>query len=373
MFLGDLGADVIKVEALTGDIGRTIGPPWDGDDAAVYTAFNRNKRSICMDLKQSEGRELARRLIGKSDVIVESFRPGVMQRFELDYENVSSFNPSIVYCSVSAYGQTGPYSGKAGVDGILQAASGLMSLIGEAGGDPCKVQTPAVDVTTGYTATIAVLAALMDRVTTGKGTHLDASLFATAVALQQCSVTGYLADGELPIKIGSAAPYSAPNEAFPTRDGHVMIAAYMPERWKALCSVLKTPQLLVDERFITSQQRVLNRPALRIILSEIFRQGDTDAWISLLEAADIPCSPVATYDRLMHHPQLLHQNLIVRAEGASGKTFQFPAFPVRDNGAPLQYLPPPVLGEHTRSVLEQLHYSAEDIAHLVSCRVVNAG
>lgn len=371
MYLGDLGADVVKVESPDGDLGRKIGPPWDGDDAAIHTAFNRNKRSLCVDLKNPEGLRVVRALLDKADVVVESFRPGVMDKLGLGYGSLRETNPSLVYCSVSAYGQTGPFSKRAGVDGILQAASGLMSLIGEPGGEPCKVQSPVVDIATGCIATIAVLAALYDRQATGRGTHLDASLFAAALVLQQSSLTGYLADGDLPTKQGSAAPYSSPNEAFPTADGHVMVAAYMPGRWVALCSLLGVPELAVDPRFATSPDRVANRAALREQLGRLFREDTTQSWIEKLDGADILCSPVATYDTLAEHPQIVHADLLPRSGPAGdGRTCRFPAFPVRDCHSVASYAIAPALGEHGRPVLSELGLTPVEIDALEACGAV---
>lgn len=370
MFLADLGASVIKVEPPSGDTARTLGPPWCGDDSAMLVAFNRNKKSICIDMKQAESREVVRRMIEGADILVESFRPGVMRRFELDYESVRKINPKVIYCSVSAYGQSGPHAERAGVDGIIQAASGLMSLIGEPDGEPCKVQAPVVDVATGYIATIAVLAALNGRRQTGQGDYLDVSLFASAVALQQSSITGYLADGELPGKLGSAAPYAAPNEAFPTQDGWIMVAAYTPDRWSALCRVLNAPELVSDERFASLSLRVIHRPDLRNVLSSLFRRDTTRSWMERLEQADILCSPVASYADLMQHPQVGHLGLMQTLDsGESSRSLRTPTFPVNTT-QPRPAQAPPRLGQHTTQVLAQLGYAPQDIAALCSAGVV---
>ena len=370
MFLADLGASVIKVEPPSGDTARTLGPPWCGDDSAMLVAFNRNKQSICIDMKRAEGLEVVRRMIEDADVLVESFRPGVMGRFGLDYQSARQINPKLIYCSVSAYGQSGPHAERAGVDGIIQAASGLMSLIGEPDGEPCKVQAPVVDVATGYIATIAVLAALNGCSRTGQGEHLDVSLFASAVALQQSSITGYLADGELPIKLGSAAPYAAPNEAFPTQDGWIMVAAYTPDRWSALCRVMGAPELMSGERFASLSLRVVHRPDLRKALSSLFRRDTTRNWMQRLEEADILCSPVATYADLMRHPQVGHLELMQTLEsGDPSQSLRTPSFPVNTK-QPRPTQAPPKLGQHTAQVLAQLGYAPQDIEALCKEGVV---
>ncbi|HEY0294664.1 MAG TPA: CoA transferase, partial [Bordetella sp.] len=224
MLLGDMGANVIKVEPPQGELGRTLGPGWIGEDCTAYYGFNRNKRSISIDLKTERGRQLAQRLIQTADVVVESMRPGTMKKLGLDYDSVRGAHEKLIYCSISAYGQAGPYSGRPGVDGILQADCGLMSIIGSRdSAEPCKVQAPVVDVTTGYIACLAVVAQLLDLQRQGKGGYIDVNLMNSALTLQQTSITNYLSEQVVPEKMGSAAPYSAPNEAFPTQDGWIMV------------------------------------------------------------------------------------------------------------------------------------------------------
>lgn len=373
MYLGDLGARVIKIEPPSGDIGRTLGPPWHGANSAIYAAFNRNKESICLDLGSDEGKQVALRMIEKADVIVESFRPGVMKRFGLDYSAVKKLKPDVVYCSVSAYGQDGPYAKHAGVDGIVQAASGLMSLIGFEGAEPCKVQTPIVDIATGYLATIGVLAGLHRRLVTGDGIFLDASLFASAIALQQSSLTGYLADFEIPGKLGSAAPYSAPNEAFRTSDGWIMVAAYSPERWSALCNkVLQAPELAGIPELATSSDRVKYRTLLRERLTPLFEQRTTAEWMKRLEEVDILCSPVNDYASLLDHPQLKARGIItsVESEQPEVATLNMPGFPVKASQAQHSYRYPPSLSEHANEVLSWAGFSPGQIDSLYASGTV---
>lgn len=368
MFLGDLGADVIKVEPPSGDIGRALGPPWAADDlSSVFVAFNRNKRSICIDLKSEQGLQAAMRLARSCDVIVESFRPGVMQRFGLGYEDVRAVNPGIVYCSVSAYGSTGDGASLGGVDGIVQAESGLMSLLGDEGQPPSKVQAPVVDVTTGYVAAIAVIAQLYERQRTGAGGYLDVAMLAAAVALQQSSLTGFLGDGDLPSRLGSAAPYSAPNEAFPTSDGWIMVAAYQGGRWERLCELLEKPDLLSDPRFETSALRVQNRQVMRAELAASFSRRPCAHWLERLMAEDILCSKVCDYADLLGNPNLAHLELITRLTDDLGRSYRVPGFPV--NSRESQSLPhraPPRLGQHTLEVLAELDFSATEAAAFVT-------
>src|SRR5262245_54677562 len=243
MLLADMGADVIKIEPPSGDIGRTLGPPFIGGEGVVFLALNRNKRGLVVDLKTEDGRRQAEELIATADVVIESFRPGVADRLGIGYENLKARFPGLIYCSISAYGQQGPWSTKPGVDGVLQAVTGLMSITGAESGPPSKVQAPLADMVTGYHAAIAVLAAINQRKTGKTCGHLDVNLYAGALMLQQVPLLGYLTTGELPRRCGSGAPYATPNEAYETADGHILIAAYQPERWIKFCHAVGRPDL----------------------------------------------------------------------------------------------------------------------------------
>ncbi|OUL99282.1 carnitine dehydratase [Variovorax sp. JS1663] len=365
MLLADMGARVIKIESPEGELGRGLGPGWIGEDAALYHGFNRNKLGVSLDLKSPGGLAVARRLIADADILVESMRPGVMARLGLGWEALADAHPGLIYCSISAYGQAGPYADRAGVDGIVQADSGLMSLIGLEGGEPCKVQAPIVDVMTGYVAVMAVLARLAQRARDGRGGPLDVSLLNAALALQQSSLTSYFADGELPVRAGSAAPYSAPNQAFETRDGWLMIAAYMPERWTKLCALLGLPQLATDPRFATSPLRVANRQAMVEILTAVLKTRTTEEWLPLLRASDILCARVATYEDLARHPQLGVNGMLVQAAHPVHGAIRMPGFPVDSAEAnALPHRAAPACGEHTWQVLRESGLDDAQIAAL---------
>jgi crotonobetainyl-CoA:carnitine CoA-transferase CaiB-like acyl-CoA transferase len=372
MLLGDMGANVIKVEPPQGELGRTLGPGWIGEDCTAYYGFNRNKRSISIDLKTEQGRQLARRLMETADVVVESMRPGTMQKLGLDYDSARRLRERIIYCSISAYGQTGPYAGRAGVDGILQADCGLMSIIGSRdSAEPCKVQAPVVDVTTGYIACLAVVARLLDLHRRGEGGYVDISLMNSAFTLQQTSITNYLKEQAVPEKMGSAAPYSAPNEAFPTQDGWIMVAAYNGTRWPDLCKVLGVPRLADDPRFATSSKRVLNRPAMREALSEAFACKPTAQWLALLEQADILCARVSDYADLEAHPQARHNGIFTQFEHPLHgviRTLGFPINSAHENSQPHRL--PPACGEHRQFILEELGLPPEEIEALRAQRAV---
>ena len=371
MLLGDLGARVIKVEAPGGDIGRKLGPPWQNGESVVSMSFNRNKRSLAIDLKKGDGPALLRRLIKQVDVVIESFRPGVMDRLGIDYQTLRSINPRLVFCSISAYGQTGPWRDKPGVDGIVQAVSGLMSNIGDARSPPMKVPVPVVDMTTAYLATTSVMAALRVRDTTGEGQHLDVSLYNSAVMLQQSAVASYLSSGEKPIRSGSAAPYSAPNEAYPTKDGWIMIAAYHVDRWPKFCEVIGSPLLATDERFATNASRVKNRDALMHEVTQRLAAHGSQAWQDKLEAADIICGPIADYDMLVASPQMLHNGVIVETRNVDAGVVRMPGAAFGDRNAQSRvHYGPPAVGEHSREVLAEFDVDVHEIDALVATGTV---
>ena len=371
MLLADLGADVIKVEAPEGDVARRLGPPWYRGESPIFIAFNRGKRSICIDLKSEDGRAIAQELAEGIDVIVESFRPGVMERFGLGYETLKQKNARLVYCSLSAYGQTGPYSDRPGIDGIMQAASGLISLIGTEGSEPSKVQAPIVDVFSGYVAGNALLAQLLDRERSGRGGYLDVNLFASALALQQSAITAYLGDGQEPAKLGSAAPYSAPNEAFEASDGWIMIAAYFSDQWPRLCRLLGLQALIDDPRFRTSSDRVVNRTPMRELLSAALKKRACQEWIQLLEEQGIICSKVLTYDEVIEHPQISHLGMIIESSHPKLGNFKCVGSAINSrefNKEPYGALPE--LGEHTREILRAAGRSEVNIDDLLTRGIV---
>lgn len=365
MLLADMGARVIKVEPPEGELGRTLGPAWVGQDSALYHGFNRGKFGVCLDLKHPDSLAIVLRMVAEADVLIESMRPGVMARLGLGYEAVAKVNPALIYCSISAYGQQGPYAERAGVDGILQADSGLMSLIGLPDSPPCKVQAPVVDVVTGYMACMSILAKLQARHADGQGGHLDVSLMNSALALQQSSITSYLQDGKLPVPIGSAAPYAAPNEAFRTEDGWIMVAAYNGNRWERLCTVLGHEEWVHDPRFDSSANRVENRQLMQAMLDSVFVTFPTAHWLQVLRDVDILCAKVADYSDLLVHPQLADNALLASIEHPRHGTLRTVGFPVNSAAAAAEpYRPAPDLGEHSRSVLSEFSFNEEEIDRL---------
>lgn len=369
MMLADLGADVVKVEALEGELGRAFFPFIAGE-SVTFMSLNRNKRSVALDLKDPAHVAVARRLVVDADIVVESFRPGVMDRLSLGYQSMAVINPRLVYCSVSAYGQDGPWKDRPGVDGVVQAVSGLMSVTGEAGAAPCKVQVPVVDVVTGYTAAVAILAALAQREREGRGQRLDIDLFSSSVALQQMAFATYFSDGVAPKRAGSAAPYAAPNEALRCSDGWIMVAAYHPARWEALCKAVDRPALIDDPRFADSTARVANRGALIQALEDAMSKRSKQVWLDAFEALDIICGPINDYAEVAASPQFKHRALaetVVHPKAGALTMTRSPLFTDATTR-----LAAPLLGEHTREILHDLGYGSEDIDVLLGAQRATA-
>lgn len=371
--LGDFGAEIVKVEPTTGDWSRTT--PGLGT-----REFNRNKKGIAINLKHPDGIALAKRLIAGADAVMESFRPGVMERLGLGYEAVRAINPTVVYCSVSAYGQTGPWKDRPGVDGIIQAVSGMMSVLGpdeaEApaeGSAPVKVPFPVVDMTAGLLAAQGMLVALLARERLGVGQHVDVSLLEAALVLQKSSMTRYLQSRKLPMRTGSRAPYATPNQAYRTKDGHIMVAAYTPDRWKAFCcNVLGRPDVEADPRFRTRQVRQEHHQDLRRIVEEIFHNRTTAELLEACEANDLLCAPINTYKDVVELEQVKHRRAIEEIALPGDRTMQTVAPAPRLSATPgsVRSGYPEFIGQHTRVVLLAAGLDDAEITRLADAGVI---
>ncbi|MEP7191843.1 MAG: CoA transferase [Actinomycetota bacterium] len=372
MLLGDLGAVVVKVEPPGGEWGRRLGPPFLGGVSAAFLGMNRGKRSIGVDLKKPGAAEAVLRLAAGCDVVLESFRPGVADRLGVGYDAIRARNPRIVYAAISAFGQDGPWRDLPGVDGVVQAMSGLMSVTGTTSGPPVKVGVPAGDMLGGIFASQAILAALLARERTGTGQRVDVSLLDALLAFQVVPFSMYQASGEAPGRLGSAAPYAAPNEAFETSDGHVMVAAYTAQRWPALCTVLGVPELATDPRFVTNGERVLERHTLHDILEAIFRTRSTAVWMALLQEVDIICGPLLDYDGLMSEEHFKQYGLTTRVEHPAVGAMTTVRGPVRfsDSQAEVREGTPAVVGEHTTEVFAEAGLEEEMITDLLESGAV---
>lgn len=371
MYLADMGATVIKVEAPGGELGRKLGPPRVNGESLTALTSNRGKQGLCIDLKHPDATDVIRRIVARTDVVIENFRPGVMAGLGIDHEALSRVKPDLITCSLSAYGQNGPWRDRPGVDGIVQAASGLMSLVGAPGSGPAKVPLPLADMTGALYATIAILAALRERDASGKGAHLDVSLFNGLMMLQQLNLSGFLNTGELPERTGSAAPYAAPNEALKTRDGWIMVAAYQSERWERLCQLIGCPELAGDPRFATNAGRVAERLALRAVLKPIFRKRTSAEWEAILSTADILAAPVANFAQMVESDGYLASGVEIEIVHPRAGAYRTVGFAIGQ--PPATSVPPPLLGEHSCALLARFGFAEAEIADLCARNIVMDG
>lgn len=356
--LGDFGADVIKVEKPgAGDDTRSWGPPFidnGNGDAAYYIAANRNKRSIAIDFARSEGAALVRRLAPHCQIFVENFRPGGLKKYGLDYASIAEINPSIVYCSITGFGQTGPYAKRPGYDYIIQGMGGLMSLTGEPNGEPMKSAVAVADLFTGMYAVTTILAALRHAERTGEGQQLDVSLLDCQIAMLANLGSSYLVSGEHPKRFGNQHAAIAPYQVFATADGHIILAVGNDGQFKDFCRASGT-RLCDDARFATNEERVINRVALTAALAATMVTRGTAEWMAALEAADVPCGPINTLDQVYADPQVIARGAVEVATRPDGVSVKLTSSPVRmSQTQPAMRLAPPALGQDTDSVLREL-------------------
>ena len=367
MTLGDMGAEVIKVERPgTGDDTRTWGPPFSGGESAYYLCCNRNKKSITVDLKKEAGRELVRELAKVSDVLVENFTPGLMQRFGLHYERLRELNPRLIFCSISAYGQDGPYRDRPGYDMVLSAVGGLMWITGERDGDPCKVGVAITDVLTGVHMAGAIMAALLWRERSGRGQYIDCSLLDVQVAGLANIASNYLVAGQEATRWGTAHESIVPYQVFLTRDRPIAIAVANQKLWESFCNVIGKRAWREDPRFKSNPDRVANRDALLPLVAEVMAQKSCAEWMEILVDAAIPCGPVNNMESLFADPQVRHREMIAEVPHPTIGTLRLVGVPIKYASTPGQVrLAPPLLGQHTDQILSSvLGYSAQRIASL---------
>jgi crotonobetainyl-CoA:carnitine CoA-transferase CaiB-like acyl-CoA transferase len=375
MMLGDLGADVIKVEwPGIGDDTRHWGPPFTekGGESAYFLCVNRNKRSITVDLKKPLGVELIKELARKSDIFLENFTPGTVDKLGVDYESIRKVNPRIIYCSITGFGPDGPYRNRAGYDLAVSGLGGLMGITGEPDGPPVKVGVAITDVTTGISAQGAVCAALYAREKTGLGQRIDLSLLETQVSALVNMASSYLVSGNIPKRGGTAHETIVPYQGFETQDKYVIVAVGNDALFVKFCRVLGIPEVAEDPRFKTNPLRVENRRECIGILAPIIKTKKRDEWIKLLNAESIPCTPINTMDEVFADPQVLHRNMLVEVDHPKAGKIKLVGIPVKYSGAETAIRrPPPVLGEHTREVLsEVLGYGDQHIEDLKRAGVI---
>ncbi len=382
--LADLGAEVIKIERPgTGDDTRGWGPPWmkdgqgkDTTESAYFLSVNRNKKSVTLDISKPEGQKIALELADKCHVLIENYKVGTLKKYALGYEKIKSTNPSIIYCSVTGFGQDGPYAPRPGYDFIFQGMGGLMSITGERDGQPGagpqKVGIAITDVLTGMYASVAILAAITHRERTGQGQYIDAALLDTIVAFNANQIVSYFSSGKIPQRYGNAHAQVVPYEVFPTADGHIILAVGNDSQFASFCQAAGCAELAEEARFKTNSARIVHRGELIPLITEVMRTRTKREWIEALEAANVPCGPINNMKEVFEDPQVQHRKLRVDIPHPLGGIAPVVASPLRLSETPVEYrLAPPMLGQHNEDVLKGLLGKSDgDLARLKAGKII---
>ncbi|MDI3535286.1 MAG: CoA:oxalate CoA-transferase [Thermosediminibacterales bacterium] len=372
MILADLGAEVIKVEMPgRGDDSRAFGP-YIKDESVYFMSLNRNKKSITLNLKAEKGKQIFRELVKKADVVVENFRPGVMEKLGFGYEALKSLNPGIIYAACSGFGHTGPYSEKPAYDAIVQALGGIMSITGNPGGKPTRVGASIGDIIAGMFTSIGILAALNRRNKTGEGEKIDVAMLDCQVAILENAIARYFVEGEIPKPIGNRHPSITPFETFEAEDGDIMVAVGNDNLWVKYCKTIGREDLIEDKRFQTNVLRNKNYKVLRPILAEVMKTKKVEDWIRIFDKNGIPSAPINTIDKVVKDPQILARKMIVETEHPKAGKLKIPGVPIKfTNSSAEVRAPAPLLGQHLIEVLKDwVGLTEEDIDKLKSEGVV---
>lgn len=372
--LGDMGAEVIKIEQPgKGDDSRRLGPPFVRGESAYFLSFNRNKKSLALDLGTPKGRELIHRLVAQSDVVVDNFRPGVSQRLGIDYETLQEIRPGIISCSISAFGHNGPLREEPGYDVTLQAISGTMSLTGEPGGAPIKIGIPIGDLAGGMYAAYGIVNALYARQRTGQGQFVDISLFDCQLALLSYHGGYYLMGGVIPQPVGTGHPNMVPYQAFKTWDGYLIVAIFTEEFWRQFCQALERPELLSDPRFVDNAHRVEHRGELVSILEKVMMERTNEAWCQRMQG--MPVAPMNRVDKALEHPQTRAREMVVPIQHPQCEEIRVLGNPVKMESTWGEgFDPPPLLGQHTAEILSGcVGLSRGEIGELEQAGVIQLG
>jgi crotonobetainyl-CoA:carnitine CoA-transferase CaiB-like acyl-CoA transferase len=372
MVLGDMGADVIKIEAFPGgDSSRRFTPLVNGE-SYCFAVLNRNKRSLALDLKSEQGKEIFNKLAAQADIITENFRPGVVKKLGIDYDSVAKFNPAVVYASMSGFGQTGPYGHKGGFDIIAQGMSGIMMMTGYPGGRPAKVGIAMNDISSGVTALYGILGAYIGRLRSGKGQYLETSLLEAGLAWTQWEFGAYFGGGELPGATGTRHRRSAPYQAYRTQDGYVTVGANNSKLWQNFCNIVcNKPEWLTDPRFATDVARLENVDALEIEIEAVFANAPTAHWVELLDKAAVPGGPVYRYEQILADPHIKARQMVVDIDHPKIGPMKTLGLPIKSTGDLTSIRKPaPMLGEHSAQVLTDLGYSAEEVRGFFDRKII---
>ena len=372
MMLADMGAETIKVEMPgKGDDSRAWGPPFIEGESAYFMSVNRNKRSITINMKNEKSKEIIKKLIDKSDVLVENFRPGIMERLGFDYKKVKEMNPRIIYCSISGFGQDGPYKNRPGFDQVLQGMGGLMSLTGEEGGPPIKVGVAVTDIAAGMYAAYGIMIALFNRERTGNGQMVDISMMDSQVSWLTYRAGSYFATGEIPKPLGSGHQLIVPYQAFKAKDVYINIAVGNDRMWEKFCKLVGLEKIMNDPKFVNNSNRVINRDELEEIIGKLIVTKNGAEWLELLKGEGIPCGPIFTVDDIFKDPQVLHRDMLKELPHSKAGKVKVTGIPVKLSETPGELqLGPPLLGEQTEEILKELSYDQTEINQFKKDKVV---